>query len=209
MKTIGEKIKKLRSKHKWTQKELAEKLNISRSAITNWENGRNYPDIQLIINISELFNISLDELLKGDKVVVEKITNDTKNRKKQTTQLRVFYFLGTVLVLLCLCFGIPAFIHANVFSMSQIKSVEVTENNLVIETDLPFYREYTGYMLSGSLANPWNMELQLGTTISFSKNKDNIIVIPLDDSQLFGEMHGIEFVNSFGNRYNVVRIDNR
>jgi transcriptional regulator with XRE-family HTH domain len=209
MKTIGEKIKKLRSKHKWTQKELAEKLNISRSAITNWENGRNYPDIQLIINISELFNISLDELLKGDKVVVEKITNDTKNRKKQTTQLRVFNFLGTVLVLLFLCFGIPAFIHADIFSMNQIKSVEVTENNLVIETDLPFYREYTGYMLSSSLANPWNMELHIGTTISFSKNKDNIIVIPLDDSQLFGEMYGIEFVNSFGNKYNVVRIDNR
>jgi hypothetical protein len=34
-------------------------------------------------------------------------------------------------------------------------------------------------------------------------------VIPLDDSQLFGEMYGIEFVNSFGNKYNVVRIDNR
>jgi hypothetical protein len=59
--------------------------------------------------------------------------------------------------------------------MNQIKSVEVTENNLVIETDLPFYREYTGYMLSSSLANPWNMELHIGTTISFSKNKDNII----------------------------------
>lgn len=69
---IGKKIKQRRNELGITQETLAEKINVSRSTVSNWEIGRNYPDIQTIVSLSDELDISLDELLKEDKVVVKK-----------------------------------------------------------------------------------------------------------------------------------------
>lgn len=58
------KLKALRLKHKLTQDELGEKLYLSRTSISNYEIGKNEPNIETIIAISDLFNITTDELLK-------------------------------------------------------------------------------------------------------------------------------------------------
>lgn len=57
-------LKALRLKHKLTQDELGEKLYLSRTSISNYEIGKNEPNIKTIIAISDLFNITTDELLK-------------------------------------------------------------------------------------------------------------------------------------------------
>lgn len=59
-----EKLKALRLKHTLTQEELGEKLYLSRTSISNYEIGKNEPNIETIIAISDLFKISIDELLK-------------------------------------------------------------------------------------------------------------------------------------------------
>lgn len=59
-----EKLKALRLKHKLTQDELGEKLYLSRTSISNYEQGKFEPNIETIIAISDLFNITTDELLK-------------------------------------------------------------------------------------------------------------------------------------------------
>lgn len=59
-----EKLKALRLKHNLTQEELGEKLCLSRTSISNYEHGKFEPDINTIIAISDLFKISIDELLK-------------------------------------------------------------------------------------------------------------------------------------------------
>lgn len=61
---FAEKLKSLRLKHKLTQTELGEKLYVSRSTISNYEKGKFEPNIQTLIEMSKLFNISIDELLK-------------------------------------------------------------------------------------------------------------------------------------------------
>ena len=82
---IGSQIKERRTVLHMTQDELADKLNVSRSAISNWETEKNYPDLQLIVMLSEVLDVSLDDLLKGDANVVEKISKDTKESKKLRT----------------------------------------------------------------------------------------------------------------------------
>ena len=52
-----------------TQEELAEKLNVSRQAITKWESGDGTPDIENLKQISILFNTTIDELVKEDKML--------------------------------------------------------------------------------------------------------------------------------------------
>lgn len=64
---IGKKIKEQREQKNWSQDDLAEILNISRQSISKWELNKVYPSIDMLIKISDLFDISLDELIKGDK----------------------------------------------------------------------------------------------------------------------------------------------
>lgn len=79
---IGVKLKNARLKVNMTQEELSEKIYISRQSISSWENGRNFPDIVSVIILSELYNISLDELLKGDADMMKNLSNSSKVKKK-------------------------------------------------------------------------------------------------------------------------------
>lgn len=64
---LGKRIKEEREKQDWTQDQLAEKLHVSRQAISKWEVGSAYPDIERLIQLSDLFTVSLDSLIKGDE----------------------------------------------------------------------------------------------------------------------------------------------
>lgn len=73
---FNEKLKMLRKESGLTQEELAEKLNVSRQAITKWESGDGTPDIENLKQISILFNTRIDELVKEDKnVTIQKEEN--------------------------------------------------------------------------------------------------------------------------------------
>lgn len=71
---LSSQIKKYRNALNLSQEELAEKIYVTRQTISNWENNKNYPDIHSLLLLSSLFNISLDQLIKGDiKIMKEEI----------------------------------------------------------------------------------------------------------------------------------------
>ncbi len=83
---LSEKIITLRKQKHWSQEELAEKLNVSRQAVSKWENASSIPDLDKIILLSEIFGVSLDDLIKEDTEEVlsfsdtENIKNDASTR---------------------------------------------------------------------------------------------------------------------------------
>ena len=82
---IGKKLKDARMKSGFTQEAVAEKINMSRQTISNWENEKSYPDIISVIELSSLYSISLDDLLKGDERMMEHLeesTNVVKSNQK-------------------------------------------------------------------------------------------------------------------------------
>lgn len=82
---IGQKLKDARVHSGLTQEVVAEIINVSRQTISNWENEKSYPDIISVIELSNLYCISLDDLLKGDSKMVEHLeesTNVVKSNKK-------------------------------------------------------------------------------------------------------------------------------
>lgn len=88
---IGSKIKAARVEKKFTQEQVAEVLGVSRQTISNWENGKSYPDIISVIKMSDCYGVSLDYLLKGEDKMssyydfLEESTNvvkSTGNRNK-------------------------------------------------------------------------------------------------------------------------------
>ncbi|MFS7393650.1 helix-turn-helix transcriptional regulator [Carnobacterium maltaromaticum] len=70
-------IKKIRTDNQLTQEQLAQQLNVSRQTISSWENNRNIPDLEMVVSIAKLFNISLDQLILGDDIMREKLVKDS------------------------------------------------------------------------------------------------------------------------------------
>ncbi|WP_440895651.1 helix-turn-helix domain-containing protein [Amphibacillus sp. Q70] len=66
---FNERLQQLRKEKEWTQEQLAEELYVSRTAISKWENGKGYPNIDSLKNLSRLFSISIDELLSGEELI--------------------------------------------------------------------------------------------------------------------------------------------
>lgn len=94
--TLGERIKKYRRMEGLSQDLLAEKLNVSRQAITKWENDNGVPDIDNLIALSKLMGISLDELVMGENeesfsVIKKEVTNQ-RNENSATCLISVIGF---------------------------------------------------------------------------------------------------------------------
>lgn len=75
--SIGEKLKQARLAAGLTQEVVAEKLGVSRQTMSNWENGRSYPDIASVIVLSDVYNLTLDSLLKGDNEMMKHLKEST------------------------------------------------------------------------------------------------------------------------------------
>jgi transcriptional regulator with XRE-family HTH domain len=75
---FSERLKKEREKRNWSQNDLAEKIHVSRQSVSKWETGKNYPSIEVLINLSDLFQITVDELLRSDEELKEKIIRESK-----------------------------------------------------------------------------------------------------------------------------------
>ena len=105
---IGKKLKDARMRSGFTQESIAEKVNVSRQTISNWENEKSYPDIISVIELSNLYSISLDELLKGDEKMMEHLEEST-NVVKSTRKLIGVILLNiiTVILLITLSMFLP------------------------------------------------------------------------------------------------------
>ena len=84
---FSEKIKKIRNDNKLTQEQFAEKMLVSRTAVSKWENGTCYPSIDSLKYMSKLFNISLDKLLSSEEILALADKENKKNISKYNNLL--------------------------------------------------------------------------------------------------------------------------
>jgi len=103
--TFGEIIKKLRTDKGLTQDELAEKIYVTRTAISKWESDRGFPNIESLKAISKYFSVSLDELLSGEEILA--IAENDNKQKERTLRDLIFGLLdcGMALFLFLPFFG--------------------------------------------------------------------------------------------------------
>lgn len=99
---FGEQIKSIRKNANLTQEQFAMKLNVSRQAVSNWENNKNLPDIGMLILMSDVFQISLDQLIKGDNQMnnmTEKVIKDGSETRRAKYNM-ISSVVGGVLLLI-------------------------------------------------------------------------------------------------------------
>ncbi|MDE5943557.1 MAG: helix-turn-helix domain-containing protein, partial [Clostridia bacterium] len=111
--TFGQKLKKLRSDNGFTQEQLAEKIFVTRTAISKWETDNGYPSIDSLKAISNLFNVSIDDLISDTDVENKKLL-DEKIAKKMYCLAIAFLGVTVLFTLLAYFLKQPYF---NIISM--------------------------------------------------------------------------------------------
>ena len=113
---IGEKIKTCRMESGLSQEDLAEKLDTSRQTISSWENGKTYPSIKQITILSNLFNVSIEVLIKEDvEIMRESLDADEKAKKRAKNKdrevLNRLNFLRFILVFVGALLAYPVYTY--------------------------------------------------------------------------------------------------
>ncbi len=144
---LNEQIKKYRTEMKLSQEELAEKIYVTRQSVSNWENGKTYPDIHSLLLLSSLFGISLDQLVKGDiDVMKEAIKEEEVKKMKQYGVIYTVLLIATVVsaVPLFMWLGIWAFIPwGMIFSVAMFFACKI--ERVKKDNDIQTYKEIIAF----------------------------------------------------------------
>ena len=127
---FNEKLQELRKNKGLTQEELADILYVSRTAISKWESGRGYPNIDSLKEISKFFEVSIDDLLSGEKLLsIAEKENKSNIRGMCDLLFGIVDLFSFVLVVLPLY---PNNIEDFIYSVSLLNYTETTSTNLIV-----------------------------------------------------------------------------
>ena len=101
---LGKQIKIHRQKAQLSQEELANRVYVSRQTISNWENDKSYPDVNSLVLLSEIFQISLDKLIKGDIDVMKEAI-----KKEEVKKMKQYGTIYTILLVVTVVSALPLF----------------------------------------------------------------------------------------------------
>ena len=108
---LNEQIKKYRTEMNLSQEELAEKIYVTRQSVSNWENGKTYPDIHSLLLLSSLFGISLDQLVKGDiEIMKEEI------KKEEIAKMNRYGKTYALMLIITAISAVPLFMWLGVWA---------------------------------------------------------------------------------------------
>jgi len=115
---LADKIVLLRKKCGWSQEELAEKMNVSRQSVSKWESTNSIPDLNKIIMLANIFDVSTDSLLKDEMEVFEPLSDNVESGVHKISLEKALTYVDSKLeisalvtkgVILCLCSVVPLF----------------------------------------------------------------------------------------------------
>ena len=133
---IGKFIQKLRKDNHMTQQELADKLNVTDRAISHWENGRRLPDVSLYKPICEIFNISVNELISGEKIDKDTITKKSEeniintlniNKENQKKSKIIISILFLIIIIIIIT---PIAYYKKMYPKFDIYTITISKSNI-------------------------------------------------------------------------------
>jgi transcriptional regulator with XRE-family HTH domain len=127
---FNKKLQQLRTQKNLTQEQLAEQLYVSRTAISKWESGKGYPNIDSLKCISKFFSVSIDELLSGEELITLVQTENSSNLKKiYSLFLGILDVMAIVFILLPLY---PNPVGDYIYSVNLLSFTATTRINLAV-----------------------------------------------------------------------------
>lgn len=108
---LGKQIKEHRQEAHLSQEELANRVYVSRQTISNWENDKSYPDVNSLVLLSEIFQISLDNLIKGDIEVMKDVI-----QKEEIEKMNRYGKIYTIMLIATAVSAVPLFMWLGVWA---------------------------------------------------------------------------------------------
>lgn len=153
---VGKFIHEERKKMNLTQKQLADMLNITDKAVSRWETGKGYPDIEMLVKLSDTFNVSVNELLNGERIAqknISKIADEqivTAYKKEKNTKKKSKIIISIILVL--------SIIFCYIFSTIISKNLKRNEETIFSNTNSTNFIELV-FELENILNDKHNLQL--------------------------------------------------
>ena len=145
---LGSRLQRLRAQYNWSQQELADQVYVTRQTISNWETGKNYPDLQSLLLLSKIFAISLDDLVKGDlEIMRETIKRSDIHSMYVYTYLMIGLIMAAIIAfgLAIHRFGWPGYLLAIVlYFLSLVVAFRIEK--IKKQYDVQTYREISAFM---------------------------------------------------------------
>lgn len=108
---LGKQIKKHRQEVQLSQEKLADRVYVSRQTISKWENDKSYPDVNSLVLLSEIFQISLDNLIKGDIEVMKDVI-----QKEEIVKMNRYGKIYTIMLIVTVVSAVPLFMWLGVWA---------------------------------------------------------------------------------------------
>ena len=144
---LGKRIKHYRTENALSQDNLAERVYVSRQTISNWENDKSYPDINSIVLLSEVFDVSIDNLIKGDieRMKIEINTEELKKMKVYSWGMLAFLLLAVIsFIPLSKYIGICAYIpFLGLFGIAMFFAMKIEK--IKKDNDIQTYKEIVAF----------------------------------------------------------------
>ena len=157
---IGKRIKEFREKINISQEELADKVYTSRQTISNWENDKTYPDINSLKLLSNIFNVSLDNLVEGDTDMMKKTINEVERKDfiliSRIYAIELFIMILSAYPLLKFLKVIGIVIWGLIVVITIITAFKVEK--LKKEYDIQTYKEIVAFYENKSLTHDEKLE---------------------------------------------------
>ncbi len=110
---FSDKLKQLRKENNLTQDDLAEKIFVTRTAISKWETDKGLPSIDILKAISNLFNVSIDDLISDKDIEIEKIYDEKKSKQRY------------IFAITCLILSTISILFAYILQLKQLNTIGI------------------------------------------------------------------------------------
>ncbi len=180
---IGIFIAELRKKYKYSQEKLAEMIPVSRQAISKWELGKSVPDSSTLIKLSEIFGVTINEILAGERLKEKDMNNilldiyDDRNDKKLIVKR-----LLVIIVLLLIIFLIYYFI--NTYNSIKVYTVNLDTEDIKITDGILVTTKKNIYFKLGNIIKDNNLKIKYLELYYLDINKNKNIIFSCKDCNL-------------------------
>lgn len=196
MQKIGKFILQLRQEKNLSQSDLANLIPVTRQAVSRWEKGQSNPDSSTLLIISKIFDVSINELLNGERFKkeepkkLEKIALDMidKNNSQSKKFKRVLLFM--VLIILLLSFSFLAYYFINSYNSITVYKIEGENKNFTIQNGIFISTKQKTYFRLGKLIYNNNIEVKNVRLYYKNGNKEETIFEDSDADILITDYYG-------------------
>ena len=195
---ISKFIFQLRTEKGLSQYQLADMIPISRQAVSKWETGKTIPDSSTLIRLSEIFEVSINELLKGERLENNSIKElesttlsiiDENNKKKETIKkvLKTYFASISVLLLIFLIYY-----YINTYNAIKVYTISGKSDHFILHEGMFITTKQKTYMKLGDIIYDDNIRINKAEVYYYDKNKKIQIFEDNDIDKTIRNMYGYE-----------------